>query len=173
MTLSLIVVDKLFRFDNETLIFLEQDYLFLIRYFLGAQCFKSTFFFFLKASNPYLPSLFSVFSKIIFNQKFAVMFCFLQCWRAGVQGYTTNWLYCWETSSDFLRRVQVISSRCADSINLSFVGFSPSCSISTMNLVQMHVFESKSSTVAVLTLFFLQHLASPLYLKLVQFLPWT
>lgn len=150
---------------------MEQDYLFLIRNFLGAQCFKSTFFF--ESVKPLLSSLFSVFSKIIFNQKFGVMFCFLQRWRAGVQGYTTNWFYCWETSSDFLRRVQVISRRCADSINLSFVGFFPSFSISTMNLVQMHVFESKSSTFTVLTLFFLQHLASPLYLKLVQFLPWT
>ena len=43
MTLSLVVVDRLFRFDNETLIFVEQDILFLIRNSLGAKFVKPTF----------------------------------------------------------------------------------------------------------------------------------
>lgn len=40
MTLSLVVVDKLFMFDNETLIFVEQEILFLIRNYFGAKFVK-------------------------------------------------------------------------------------------------------------------------------------
>ena len=43
MTLSLVVVDRLFRFDNETLIFVGQDILFLMRNYLGAKFVKPTF----------------------------------------------------------------------------------------------------------------------------------
>ena len=46
---------------------------------------------------------------------------FMQCWWAVGKGCAVARFYCWETSSNFFRRMQTFSCRCPNPIHLSIV----------------------------------------------------